>query len=211
MAFAGAEGEGSGAAMDALSAPGVYPISDELITVTALANVDTRIQDITTNYAVTWLEEQTNLHIEWDQVTGSDAAQKINLVLAAGSDLPDMIINSGITTEQQFLYGSQGFLAPLEGTDRGAHRRAEAHLRRGPARAAPAHRARRPRLRAVGAPRRLPLHAVAEAVDQRRVAGAARAGDAHHHRRAAHRAGGVPRPGRQWQRRSRTTKSPTPA
>ena len=48
-------------------------------------------------------------------VTGSDAGQKINLVLAAGSDLPDMIINSNITTEQQFLYGSQGFLAPLEG------------------------------------------------------------------------------------------------
>ena len=115
LAFAGAEGEGAGAAPDTLSAPGVYPISDALITVTALGNVDARIQDITTNYAVTWLEEQTNLHVEWDVVTGADAGQKINLVLAAGSDLPDMIINSGITTEQQFLYGSQGYLAPLEG------------------------------------------------------------------------------------------------
>ena len=28
LVFAGAEGEGSGATMDALSAPGVYPISD---------------------------------------------------------------------------------------------------------------------------------------------------------------------------------------
>lgn len=115
LAFAGAEGEGAGAAPDTLSAPGVYPISDALITVTALGNVDARIQDITTNYAVTWLEEQTNLHVEWDVVTGADAGQKINLVLAAGSDLPDMIVNSGITTEQQFLYGSQGYLAPLEG------------------------------------------------------------------------------------------------
>jgi putative aldouronate transport system substrate-binding protein len=96
-----------------VSPPGEYPIVRETFTMRALAIVNPLVQDINTNYSTRWWEEQTNVHIEWDALVGSDAGEKVNLVLAAGQDLPDIIINTNLTLEQQYLYGSQGILLPL--------------------------------------------------------------------------------------------------
>lgn len=47
------------------------------------------------NQATKWLEEKTNVHVEWMLVT-ADAAERINLLLAtnAEKDMPDVFLAS---------------------------------------------------------------------------------------------------------------------
>ncbi len=105
--------EGATTSGPRISAPGVYPIVDENFTMSALGVVNARIQDMNTNYATLWWEEQTNVHIEWDVVTGGDAGAKVNLVLSSGTDLPDIMVGTNLSPAQQFLYGSQGIILPF--------------------------------------------------------------------------------------------------
>ena len=113
-AFGGGQTEDkTAAAALKVSAPGEYPIVKDTFTMRALAIVVPQLQDINTNYSTLWWEKQTNVHIEWEAITGSDAGEKVNLVLAAGKDLPDIIVGTNLSAEQQFLYGSQGILRPL--------------------------------------------------------------------------------------------------
>jgi putative aldouronate transport system substrate-binding protein len=97
-----------------ISAPGVYPIVDKTYNLDVLAVVDPAIPDLDTNYSVNWFEDKTNVHMNWTTIsTAGDAAQKVNLVLSSGEKLPDVLINSDLTSPQQFLYGTQGILVPL--------------------------------------------------------------------------------------------------
>ena len=113
--FAGGQtAEGSEAGGVSVSPPGVYPIVEETFTMPALGVVNARIQDMNTNYATVWWEEQTNVHVDWDIVTGSDAGSKVNLMLSSGTDLPDVFVGTNLSPAQQFLYGSQGVIMPID-------------------------------------------------------------------------------------------------
>ena len=73
------------------------------------------VTDIETNYATGWMEEQTNIHVEWGVFPSKDAKEKINLLLASGSDLPEVFLGARVLTpEQLMLYGSQGLFRPLD-------------------------------------------------------------------------------------------------
>ena len=91
--------------------PGTLPIVKKTVELTGLAVPSSNVIDLNTNEYTKWLEKQTNVRITWDSVT-TDAAVKINLLLASGQKLPDVIMGWGQIAEH-YLYGSQGILKPL--------------------------------------------------------------------------------------------------
>ena len=106
-----AEGAATGATM---SAPGVLPIVDETVTISVAAIPHATVEDLPSNYATEWLEQQTGVHVEWNVLPRRDARQKINLMLASATDLPDVFLGSGVVSpEQATLYGGQGLFLPL--------------------------------------------------------------------------------------------------
>lgn len=112
--FAGAESESAEASGVNMSAPGILPIVEETVNLRVGAIPYRTVLDLNENYATRWLEEKTNVHIEWDVFPAKDAAAKINLLLASAKDLPDVFLGAGVlNSEQLLLYGSQGLFQPL--------------------------------------------------------------------------------------------------
>ncbi|TDF97481.1 ABC transporter substrate-binding protein [Paenibacillus piri] len=102
---------GSQPAADA-TAPGSFPIVKDKVTLKVLVTGNSLIEDMNTNAFTKWLEEKTNVHIEWEVAPASNPNEKLNLVLASG-DYPDVIMNFGISPTQQLIYGQQGVFMPL--------------------------------------------------------------------------------------------------
>lgn len=97
---------------------GVFPIVDEPITLTVWCNLPAqRAENIENNDATRYLEEKTGIHINWRKVGTNEAAEQLRVMMAAATDLPDVIMtaNTGaiITNEQVNMYGMQGLLLPL--------------------------------------------------------------------------------------------------
>lgn len=94
-----------------LSAPGTFPITKDKTTLKILVPAQAYVQDFTTNDFTKYYEEKTNVHIEWNIVSG-DFAQKKSVLFASGS-YPDIFMKSSISKSEQSVYGSQGVLIPL--------------------------------------------------------------------------------------------------
>ncbi|WP_246067194.1 ABC transporter substrate-binding protein [Paenibacillus koleovorans] len=91
---------------------GQLPITKEKTKLRILAMGRPNI-DFATSSATKWVEEQTNIQIEWEVAPeGPEAQTKLNVVLASG-DYPDIIMNFGVTNTQQLTYGQQGVFIPL--------------------------------------------------------------------------------------------------
>ncbi|MBO9606092.1 MAG: ABC transporter substrate-binding protein [Paenibacillaceae bacterium] len=96
-----------------LTPAGTYPITKQKVTLRVFAPIDASIEDLNTNELTKEYEAKTNVHIEWMLVSDKDLEQKKNLLLASNSDMPDIFLNSKITTSQQAQFGAQGVLRPL--------------------------------------------------------------------------------------------------
>ncbi|WP_281888790.1 ABC transporter substrate-binding protein [Paenibacillus sp. YYML68] len=107
------EGSTANEVNDNLTAPGTYPIVKEKVTLKVLAALRPGVDDYRTNAFTKWLEEKTNVHLEWETVPESNMKEKLNLTLASGS-YPDIFLNMGVTPAQLEIYGSQGVFLPLE-------------------------------------------------------------------------------------------------
>lgn len=86
-------------------------LCDEKTTLTVLVQPTSKMVDITTNEFTNWLEEQTNVHIEWT-VLESDAKETVAMMLSSGETLPDICMVQ-LTAEQAALYGANGVLLPM--------------------------------------------------------------------------------------------------
>ncbi len=99
-----------------LTEPGAFPIVKDKVTLKVFFTRDTPPAnwEIESNWFTKYYEEKTNVHIEWEMVTGdvSQRTQKVNLKLASG-DYPDVFSMSAISRSQQAMYGSQGVFIPL--------------------------------------------------------------------------------------------------
>lgn len=92
---------------------GTYPIVKEKQTFRVFSPQNAFVDNIETNDFTKWYEEKTNVHIEWEVVPSTAAKDKIQVKLAS-ADLPDIFLGGGVISEaQQVMYGSQGFLLPL--------------------------------------------------------------------------------------------------
>lgn len=84
----------------------------EKITLTAFVHTRPNVDDFVDNEFTKWLEEQTNIHLEFIVAPENESEEKINLLFATG-DYPDIILSMGITADQQAYYGSQGTFLPM--------------------------------------------------------------------------------------------------
>lgn len=94
--------------------PGTFPVVKDKVTLTALVGQNAQMQDFATNEMTKWYEEKTNVHIDWQVITGdgSQITQKVNMILASGANYPDMFLNR-LNKTQVIVYGSQGLFVPL--------------------------------------------------------------------------------------------------
>lgn len=102
---------GSALALE-VSAPNEFPIVNEPVTLKVLTTMSLNVEDPDTNELTKYVEEKTGVHIEWQNLT-QDGSEKISLMLASNSELPDVFMTSEISNEQVVAYGSQGILIPL--------------------------------------------------------------------------------------------------
>jgi putative aldouronate transport system substrate-binding protein len=91
---------------------GVFPLSEEPVTLRVLVAGHPLVQDYATNTFTRWYEERTNVHVEWDVLPAQDAQVGLNVRLAAG-DYPDVIFGFRLAPAQQLLFGAAGVFLPL--------------------------------------------------------------------------------------------------
>lgn len=98
-----------------VSAPGQLPLVEEQITLTAFVPSIGFIKDFSTNALYLWIEEQTNIKIDWIESSKVDAKNKLSVLLASG-EYPDIIFGasgSGLANQDIYRYGRQGIFIPL--------------------------------------------------------------------------------------------------
>ncbi len=92
---------------------GQLPIVKEKITLTAFQIMNAGIVDYETNEFTKWLEEQTNIHLDWMLQPEADVNSKLNLILASGTGLPDIFIRPSISRTLLVEYSAQDVFLPL--------------------------------------------------------------------------------------------------
>ena len=95
-----------------MSAPGEYPIVNEKVTYTVMAPQTNYILDLQTNAYTQWLEEKTNVHIEYETVPEAALTEKVNLSLAS-SEIPDAYLSCNIDSASQVKYGKEGVFVTM--------------------------------------------------------------------------------------------------
>ncbi|WP_246302628.1 ABC transporter substrate-binding protein [Paenibacillus plantarum] len=95
---------------EVVNPPGVLPITKEKTTLKVLSRTNPAVENFETNEFTKWLEEKTNIHLEWE--VASDPKQKLNISLASG-DYPDVYLGFNIDQIQLTLYGKDGVFIPL--------------------------------------------------------------------------------------------------
>ena len=97
------------------SLPLVQPGEDNVITIGMGTNAN--VTDYENNEYTKWIEEQTGVDIQFVFISGgsSDAATQVNLMMAGGEELPDLLFTSGISKETVQKYGRDGYLLNLAG------------------------------------------------------------------------------------------------
>ena len=94
---------------------GQFPIVKDKTTLTVLLVQTNGVSDYVDNEFTKWLEEKTNIHLEFDiaPMAQAENRQKLNLVLAS-QKLPDIIMNFGIPLDQQQTLADQGLIIPVD-------------------------------------------------------------------------------------------------
>ncbi|MCZ8515245.1 ABC transporter substrate-binding protein [Paenibacillus filicis] len=109
----GKGGETAGSkSKSAVNPAGQFPIVNEKVNLKVLVKGNSSVEDFATNEFTKWLEEKTNIHIQWEVAPEKSATEKLNLVLSSG-DYPDVIMGFGVSPTQMMIFGTQGVFLPL--------------------------------------------------------------------------------------------------
>ncbi len=89
-------------------------ITDTPVTLKIWTAKESNIEDFNTNEYIKWLQEETNVILEFDQSSTVETAQKLNLSLSSG-DYPDIYwtAGSGISSSNLSKFGSSGVFIPM--------------------------------------------------------------------------------------------------
>lgn len=94
-----------------VSEPGQLPVVDEVVEYTICAPDTTYIGDLNENTLTPWIQEKTNIKINFEEIPDTEWDTKVNLLIAS-DELPDAFIYGGFSAAELADYGSQGvFLA----------------------------------------------------------------------------------------------------
>ncbi|SDC18534.1 putative aldouronate transport system substrate-binding protein [Paenibacillus sp. UNCCL117] len=97
---------------DQVTGPGEFPITKEKTTLKVMVKGSSVVENFATNEFTKWLEEKTNIHIEWEVAPEKTFAEKLNVSLASG-DYPDVLLSMSVSPIQQSIYGKDGVFIPL--------------------------------------------------------------------------------------------------
>jgi putative aldouronate transport system substrate-binding protein len=96
-----------------LSAPGVFPIVEEQVSFSIFIQEHYRVEDWATNDMTMYMEELTNVHIEWETAPADSFDDKRRLLLASG-DYTDVIMQGQMNDLSETVkYGAEGIFLPL--------------------------------------------------------------------------------------------------
>ncbi len=104
--------ESSSANEELFTPVGSYPIATKPMTLKMFAPQLPSIEDMKTNAYTKYLEEKTNIKIDWDLVPENALNDRKQLMLASG-DYPEVILHGSLTKDEQMKYGKQGVFMPL--------------------------------------------------------------------------------------------------
>lgn len=86
---------------------GQFPVVKDKITLKVAIRGSSLVEDMKTNGYTKWLENKTNVHVDWTILDEKSYQEQLNLLLAGGN-LPDVLMNLDVSPEQQMIYGEQG-------------------------------------------------------------------------------------------------------
>ncbi|MDP4152553.1 MAG: extracellular solute-binding protein [Bacillota bacterium] len=90
-----------------------FPIVKEPITLKFMVSKTASQEDYANTMIWSEYEKKTNIHIDWDAVLSNNIAEKRNLVLASGQNLPDAFYRAGFGRNDPMKYGKEGLFIPL--------------------------------------------------------------------------------------------------
>lgn len=96
-----------------VTAPGEFPICKEKIEIKVGIVQDPNVEDYDTNKLTKWYEEKGNFDLVFEMFPSKDAQQKLEVMIASGGELPEVLIGFTLSEEAILTYGSQGILLPL--------------------------------------------------------------------------------------------------
>lgn len=116
VVFAAGDQEGATGTADGvqLTPKGTFPIVQEMVTLEYMIPSSPNVSDYEDNHLTQLLEERTNVRINLRLTPSQDYNNKMNLMFASQSDLPDIIFPNGIDVNAQLMWGDQGVLLPLD-------------------------------------------------------------------------------------------------
>jgi putative aldouronate transport system substrate-binding protein len=103
----------STAALAELSAPGEYPISDEQYKLKIFTGQLAIFEDFETSYENKYVEELTNVDVEWQPFNSSEVNEKFNFSIADEKNRCDIYLY-GLSTDNAILFAEDGVIIPLE-------------------------------------------------------------------------------------------------
>lgn len=93
---------------------GEFPIVKDKITLKVAIRSNPQVEDFVNNDFTKWLEEKTNIHLDFTMLPDKDVDTKINLMFAAGKDLPDVVITTAIKNDSLYKYALDGLVIPMD-------------------------------------------------------------------------------------------------
>ncbi len=96
--------------------PGELPVAQEKTKLTIAVQTNANVMDYETNYVTMFLQELGNVELEIMLFPETkDAYDKMNLMVASGSKLPDIIVGLGVEKDEvRYAWGQAGALIPLQ-------------------------------------------------------------------------------------------------
>ena len=107
------ETAGTVAADENVTAPGELPIVKESITLKVGVLSSSKIKDYNTNAFKKYIEEKTGIKLDFYEFPSSGGYDKLNVMLASGTELPDVICGFGLDRSVILQYGSDGVFLDL--------------------------------------------------------------------------------------------------
>ena len=99
---------------DIVTPAGELPVVTEPVTITMGFPEPSSVLDMDTNKYTVFLEEQTGINIEFEFFPATNPVEKVQMLLASNSELPDVLMNLKLTANILMEYGgNQGFFYPL--------------------------------------------------------------------------------------------------
>ena len=99
---------------DIVTPAGELPVVTEPVTITMGFPELTGVLDFDTNKFTLFLEEQTGVNIDFEFFPATNPVEKVQMMLASNSELPDILMNLKVSANMLLEYGgNQGFFYPL--------------------------------------------------------------------------------------------------